>query len=61
MAWHTGWWSVVSSSGEKPKITWQLIRRVLQYSRPYRWHMAGMLALGGLYAQLYHTQFSREK
>jgi ATP-binding cassette subfamily B protein len=35
----------MSSSGEKPKVTWALLRRVLGYGRPYRWHIAGMLAL----------------
>jgi len=45
MSWHTGWWSYISSTGEKPKITWQLMRRVLTYSRPYRWQIIAMLAM----------------
>ena len=45
MAWHTGWWSYLSSTDEKPKVTWALLRRVLGYSRPYRWQIAGMLAM----------------
>ena len=40
-----GWWSYISSTGEKPQVTWQLMRRVLRYSYPYRWRIAGMLAL----------------
>jgi ATP-binding cassette, subfamily B, bacterial len=38
-----GWWSYLSSSDEKPKVTWSLLRRVLGYSRPYRWQIAGLL------------------
>jgi ATP-binding cassette subfamily B protein len=38
-----GWWSYLSSSGERPKVTWALLRRVLTYARPYRWRIAGML------------------
>jgi ATP-binding cassette subfamily B protein len=40
-----GWWSYVRSGDEKPKVTWQLLKRVMQYSQPYRWKIAGMLAL----------------
>jgi ATP-binding cassette subfamily B protein len=40
-----GWWSYLRSSGEKPKVTVGLLRRVLSYSRPYRWQLVGMLAL----------------
>ena len=40
-----GWRSVLSSSDKKPKVTWSLLRRVLGYSTPYRWHIAGMLLL----------------
>ena len=46
MGFHgTGWWSYLSSTGEKPKVTWALLKRVLGYSRPYRWQIAGMLVL----------------
>jgi ATP-binding cassette subfamily B protein len=45
MPWHTGWWGYVSSTGEKPKITTQLMRRVLSYARPYRWQIIAMLGL----------------
>jgi ATP-binding cassette subfamily B protein len=46
MGFHgSGWWSYVSSSGEKPRVTWGLMKRVLGYSYPYRWQIAGMLLL----------------
>ncbi len=40
-----GWRNYVSSTGEKPKVTWSLLRRVMGYSTPYRWHILGMLLL----------------
>lgn len=40
-----GWWSYLSSSGEKPKVTWDLLKRVLRYSNPYRWQIAGLLVI----------------
>jgi len=40
-----GWWSYISSTGEKPQVTWGLMRRVLGYARPYGGAIAGMLAL----------------
>ncbi len=40
-----GWWSYLSSSGEKPKVTWDLLKRVLKYSNPYRWQIAVMLVI----------------
>ena len=46
MGFHgSGWWSYVSSSGEKPRVTWELMKRVLGYSYPYRWQIIGMLLL----------------
>ncbi len=39
------WFSVMRATDEKPRVTWGLLKRVLQYSRPYRWHLVGMLAL----------------
>ena len=45
MGWHTGWWSYVSSTGEKPKVTWALMQRVLRYARPYRSQIIGMLLM----------------
>ncbi|MDR3573476.1 MAG: ABC transporter ATP-binding protein [Anaerolineaceae bacterium] len=38
-----GWWSYLESDNQKPKVTWDLIKRVLRYARPYRGHIAGML------------------
>jgi ATP-binding cassette subfamily B protein len=40
-----GWFSVLSAPDEKPKVTWALLKRVLAYSRPYRWHIASMLVM----------------
>src|SRR4030067_2601990 len=40
-----GWFSLFSSTDEKPKVTLGLLRRVLSYSKPYRWHLIGMLVL----------------
>ena len=37
--------SYIRSGDEKPKMTWDLMKRVLAYSAAYRWHLAGMLAL----------------
>ena len=36
---------MLSSPDEKPKITRQLLLRVLQYAAPYRWHLVGMLLM----------------
>jgi ATP-binding cassette subfamily B protein len=33
------------SSGEKPKLTWGLLRRVMGYARPYKHQILGMLIL----------------
>jgi ATP-binding cassette subfamily B protein len=40
-----GWFSYLSSTDEKPKVTLGLLRRVLAYSKPYRWHLVTMLLL----------------
>ena len=40
-----GWFSFLSSTGEKPKVTVGLLRRVMGYSKPYRWQLVGMLVL----------------
>ena len=40
-----GWFSYLSSTGEKPKVTVGLLRRVLTYSKPYRWQLVTMLLL----------------
>ena len=41
----SGWWSYVRSGDEKPTVTWDLLKRVLRYSRPYRWQILGMLIM----------------
>ncbi|MEP7356152.1 MAG: ABC transporter ATP-binding protein, partial [Anaerolineales bacterium] len=40
-----GWFSFMRSSDERPRVTWALLRRVMGYSRPYRWHIVSMLAM----------------
>jgi ATP-binding cassette subfamily B protein len=39
------WFSLMRATDEKPRVTWNLLKRVLGYSRPYRWHLIGMLVL----------------
>ena len=42
--WHGGgWFAYMRSGDEKPKVTRQLLLRVLTYARGYWWHIAGML------------------
>ena len=38
-----GWHAFMHASDEKPRVTWALLRRVMAHSRPYRWHIVGML------------------
>ncbi|HEY3473575.1 MAG TPA: ABC transporter ATP-binding protein [Anaerolineales bacterium] len=38
-----GWFQYVRSGDEKPKVTRELLLRVLSYARGYWWHIAGML------------------
>jgi ATP-binding cassette subfamily B protein len=40
-----GWFSYLRSTDEKPKVTLQLLKRVMSYSQPYRWKLASMLVL----------------
>ena len=40
-----GWFGYLRATDEKPQVTWALLKRVLTYSRPYRWHLIGMLML----------------
>ncbi len=40
-----GWHSLMSSPDVKPKVTLGLLRRVLGYSKPYRWQLVGTLVL----------------
>ena len=42
--WHGGGWFMYMRSGdEKPKVTRELLLRVLAYARGYWWQIAGML------------------
>jgi len=38
-----GWWMAMRQGDEKPKVTRELLLRVLAYARGYWWHIAGML------------------
>lgn len=40
-----GWFGYLSSTNEKPRVTVDLLKRVLRYSNPYRWHILGMLLI----------------
>ncbi len=42
---HMGLHGLTSTPDEKPKITRQLLKRVLAYASPYRWPILGMLVL----------------
>jgi len=39
----SGWFTYLRSGDEKPKVTWDLMKRVLRYSSPYRREILGML------------------
>jgi len=45
MMHHGGWGSFIRAPDEKPKLSRALLARVLRYSKPYRWQLAGMLVL----------------
>jgi ATP-binding cassette, subfamily B, bacterial len=38
-----GWYQYMRSGDDKPKVTRELLLRVLNYAKPYWWHIAGML------------------
>ncbi len=40
-----GFFTFMQAPDQKPRVTWALLRRVLRYSRAYRWHITGMLAM----------------
>ena len=43
---HGGWFgSYMRSESKPPKVTRELLMRVLTYARPYRWQITGMLAM----------------
>ena len=39
------WGSVINAPDEKPKVTKELLRRVMLYAIPYRWYIAAMLLI----------------
>jgi ATP-binding cassette, subfamily B, bacterial len=42
---HGGFKNIINAPEEKPKVTWDLLTRVMQYAAAYRWHILGMLGL----------------
>ncbi len=40
---HYGWFMAMRQGDEKPKVTRELLLRVLNYAKPYWWHIGGML------------------
>ncbi len=40
-----GWYSWTRLTDEKPKVTWNLMKRVIGYAKPYRLKLVGMLLL----------------
>lgn len=40
-----GWGSLINAPDEKPRVTWDLLKRVMGYSAPYLWHIIGMLVM----------------
>lgn len=40
---HGGWYQYMRSGDQKPKVTRELLLRVLNYAKPYWWHISGML------------------
>jgi ATP-binding cassette subfamily B protein len=45
MAHGSGWFGYLGGTSEKPKISWNLLHRVLEYGKPYRWKILSMLVL----------------
>jgi ATP-binding cassette subfamily B protein len=39
----SGWFAYMRSGDQKPKVTRELLLRVLAYAKPYWWHISGML------------------
>jgi ATP-binding cassette, subfamily B, bacterial len=42
---HGGLKGLINAPDEKPSVTWDLLKRVMQYATPYHWHIVGMLIL----------------
>src|SRR5262245_3366161 len=40
-----GWGSIIRAPDERPRVTWDLLRRVMRYAAPYRLYIIGMLSL----------------
>ncbi len=42
---HGGWRSYINAPNEKPRVTRDLLRRVMRYAFPYRWYIVAMLVM----------------
>jgi ATP-binding cassette, subfamily B, bacterial len=42
---HGGWGSMINAPDERPQVTWDLLRRVFKYAKPYRGQIAAMLGI----------------
>ena len=42
---HGGFGRFITSSDQRPKVTWALLKRVVGYARPYIWLINGMLVV----------------
>jgi ATP-binding cassette subfamily B protein len=45
MRYHDHMRGAINAPDKAPKISWQLLGRVLQYAKPYRWYIVGLLLL----------------
>ncbi len=45
MGFYHSFWRMLDMPEQRPKITWPLLKRVLQYARPYRWLIGALLLL----------------
>jgi ATP-binding cassette, subfamily B, bacterial len=42
---HGGWGSMINAPDERPRVTWDLLKRVLRHAAPVPRQIAGMLAI----------------
>jgi ATP-binding cassette subfamily B protein len=46
------WRSYIHATDEKPQLSWEMVKRVLAYAKPYRWQIIGSLAAILIYTGL---------
>lgn len=42
---HGGWGGMINAPDERPRVTRDLLLRVLKYAAPYRWQIVAMLGI----------------